>query len=559
MDFDSLARRDLQFFCKKNKIQANMTNIAMADALKALEIVEGIDEYLNQSESTFDQSPTSVAKNLPSAARTAARTTRRKPTKDETQSSELVTRSCYVTSKSLAGEMEQENRNANLLQDPSGPQSRRRAAANSVAMTLEVTDIEPEANVIKTPAARSTRRAQAAASSKKEESVQRVYSTRRSVKLLEEYMADLSLKTKESINVPKKDEDSPAGSKLEAKSDGNSKRTEEAEVISVRDLNDSLEKEWDGSKNDPDLDILYGDLGDITFFDANTTKEQLNGIESNTVPASDSFVLVQGQETSQEDDFVVVDHAAFTTMNIVACNKESESEQMKNDSESDSEETEYETDPWEHNDSGVVDDSNQEAFESKVSTSDDVSKVDSVPTVLVADESKELDSEESSEPEEEEIRMSDEFVDDNESEVSQVSDMKKAQASSPPLAEKDHESDSDEWSDFEIDEIDENSFGSEELVDSESEAAPVSDKKKTPTCPLEAESMALVADDNKNKENVEEMVLLNNNGERKAEAEAEAKKIDEERLKDVSMRQLTKMVKELALKSKSRPQHKYLD
>ncbi|KFK37755.1 hypothetical protein AALP_AA3G025700 [Arabis alpina] len=531
MDFDSLARRDLQFFCKRNKIPANMTNLAMADALKALEIVEGIDEFMNQS-------PISVAKNLPSAARTAAR---RKTTKDETQSSELVTRSCYVTSKSVAGEMEQENRNLNVLQNP------------SVAMKLEVTDMELEANVSKTPAARSTRRTQVPASSKKDESVQRVYSTRRSVKLLEEYMADLSLKTKENINEPKKkNDDLPAGSKIQAESDDKSEKTEEAEVISVRDLNDSLEKE---SKNDPDLDILYGDLGDITFFDANTTKEQLNGRESNTVPASDSFVLVEGQETSQEDDFVVVDHDASTTTNIVACNKESESEQMKNDSEPESEETEYETDPWEDDDSGVVDD------ESKVPASDNVSMGDSVPTVLIVDESEELDAEES-EPEEEEICESDELIDDNESEVSQVSDMKKAaQASSSPLAEKEHGSDSDEWSDFEIGEIDENSFECEELVESESEAAPVSDKKKTPASPFEAESMALVTDNNKkkNKENVEEMVL-DNNGESKAEAEAKKtkKQIEEERLNEVSMRQLTKMVKDLALKSKSRPQHKYL-
>lgn len=166
----------------------------------------------------MNQSPTSVAKNLPSAARTAARTTRRKTTKDDTQSSELVTRSCLVTSKSLAGEMDQENKNTNMLQDPSVPQSRRRAAATSVAVKLDVTDIKPEANVSKTPAAaRSTRRAQVAASSKKDETVQRVYSTRRSVRLLEESMADLSLKTKESLNVPSKKtedaerEDSPAG------------------------------------------------------------------------------------------------------------------------------------------------------------------------------------------------------------------------------------------------------------------------------------------------------------------------------------------------------------
>lgn len=171
-----------------------------------------MDEFMDPSR---DQSPTSVARNLPSAARTAARPTRRKTTKDETQSSELVTRSCYVVNKSLAGEMDQENKNMNMLQNPSVPQSRRRAAATSVSVKLDVTDMMPEANVSKTPAARSTRRAQAAASSKKDESVQRVYSTRRSVRLLEESMADLSLKT----NVPAKKhedaerEDSPAGMK----------------------------------------------------------------------------------------------------------------------------------------------------------------------------------------------------------------------------------------------------------------------------------------------------------------------------------------------------------
>lgn len=74
-----------------------------------------------------------------------------------------------------------------------------------------------------------------------------------------------------------------AGSKFQAKSDENSENTDKGGVMSGRDLNDSLEKEWDGSKNDPDLDILYGDLGDITFFDASTSKEHLNrtGIHTN--------------------------------------------------------------------------------------------------------------------------------------------------------------------------------------------------------------------------------------------------------------------------------------
>ncbi|KAJ6846435.1 uncharacterized protein M6B38_280830 [Iris pallida] len=45
MDFHSLTRRALQSLCKKNKIQANMTNVAMADALKALPAVEGLEEF----------------------------------------------------------------------------------------------------------------------------------------------------------------------------------------------------------------------------------------------------------------------------------------------------------------------------------------------------------------------------------------------------------------------------------------------------------------------------------------------------------------------------------
>lgn len=39
MDYHSLTRRELQTLCKKNKIPANITNVAMADALKALQFV----------------------------------------------------------------------------------------------------------------------------------------------------------------------------------------------------------------------------------------------------------------------------------------------------------------------------------------------------------------------------------------------------------------------------------------------------------------------------------------------------------------------------------------
>ncbi|CAH9070149.1 unnamed protein product [Cuscuta europaea] len=51
MDFGSLTRRELQSLCKKNKIPANRSNVAMADALKALKLVEGIEDFLNPLES----------------------------------------------------------------------------------------------------------------------------------------------------------------------------------------------------------------------------------------------------------------------------------------------------------------------------------------------------------------------------------------------------------------------------------------------------------------------------------------------------------------------------
>ncbi|PHU17635.1 Ubiquitin-like-specific protease 1A [Capsicum chinense] len=53
MDFHSLAvtRRELQAVCKKNKIPANMTNVAMADALQSRQFVDGIEEVLKTCES----------------------------------------------------------------------------------------------------------------------------------------------------------------------------------------------------------------------------------------------------------------------------------------------------------------------------------------------------------------------------------------------------------------------------------------------------------------------------------------------------------------------------
>ncbi|KAL3521749.1 hypothetical protein ACH5RR_019898 [Cinchona calisaya] len=86
MDFHSLTRRQLQALCKKNKIPANITNLAMADALTALPTVEGIEDL------SSNESP---GKSLVSSSISVSRTTRRKTTtvkQDESESLHTSTR-----------------------------------------------------------------------------------------------------------------------------------------------------------------------------------------------------------------------------------------------------------------------------------------------------------------------------------------------------------------------------------------------------------------------------------------------------------------------------------
>ncbi|RWR87280.1 muscle M-line assembly protein unc-89 [Cinnamomum micranthum f. kanehirae] len=87
MDFHSLSRKDLQTLCKKNKIPANLTNVAMADALQALQIVEGFEDlHLQSVPSTPRLSPELPEKaesGSPDLLRTCRRTsTRTRSVKD---------------------------------------------------------------------------------------------------------------------------------------------------------------------------------------------------------------------------------------------------------------------------------------------------------------------------------------------------------------------------------------------------------------------------------------------------------------------------------------------
>ncbi|GMI88750.1 hypothetical protein HRI_002544300 [Hibiscus trionum] len=174
MDFHCLSRKELQFLCKKNKIPANITNVAMADALKALELVEGLEEIQNQS-----QSPEKTVNKeiLGTVTRTS---TRRKPSKDELQSTQSTIRTRRTATKTMG--VEEENKNLNVPE-------------------IDVKDLM-KSDMLETPLPSGRRRpgvgsTRTKANAQKEGSMQRAYGTRQSVRLLEKGMAGLCIKESE--------------------------------------------------------------------------------------------------------------------------------------------------------------------------------------------------------------------------------------------------------------------------------------------------------------------------------------------------------------------------
>ncbi|KAL2228099.1 UNVERIFIED_CONTAM: hypothetical protein Sindi_1789600 [Sesamum indicum] len=99
-------RRELQALCKKNKIPANVTNAAMADALKALQLVEGIEELMQLSQSETAQSstesPVRCEVTSPYVPPTGGRSTRRRNVaKEEPESVKPMTRTRRTACKTL--------------------------------------------------------------------------------------------------------------------------------------------------------------------------------------------------------------------------------------------------------------------------------------------------------------------------------------------------------------------------------------------------------------------------------------------------------------------------
>ncbi|KAL5565132.1 hypothetical protein UlMin_028296 [Ulmus minor] len=208
MDFHSLTRKELQALSKRNKIPANITNVAMADALVALQHVEGLEEILNKSTSDSQQFPEETMIGSPEAPRTSCRTTtRQKPIKEEQGNSDV-----HNTPAPLTG--------------------RRRAVPVSARQRTE--------------------------SCKVESLVQRVYSTRRSVRLLEKTMEKLTMDedgNTESIKMDDLDDDSTnfgmPGDNSQTISEVCSGETDQFEVSSK--LKDDVQEKIDASGNEVEV------------------------------------------------------------------------------------------------------------------------------------------------------------------------------------------------------------------------------------------------------------------------------------------------------------------
>ncbi|KAG4189444.1 hypothetical protein ERO13_A08G223300v2 [Gossypium hirsutum] len=232
MDFDCLTRKELQFLCKRNKIPANITNVAMADALKALEIVEGLEEFKNQSQSP-EKIMNKTSQEIPS---TIFRTsTRRKPTKEEHQTAQSTVPTRKTTRRTA--ELDEENKNLNVTETET-PAVTTNTSKRAKKTEPEVKD-QRKSDLVETPALQSGRRKPGVGSTRRkvEDTLQTGYGTRRSVRLLEKCMEGLSLKESEKMEPLKVNE------MVEGEVQNNNGQSEELPL--ARNLSASLEDERD--------------------------------------------------------------------------------------------------------------------------------------------------------------------------------------------------------------------------------------------------------------------------------------------------------------------------
>ncbi|KAL0382512.1 UNVERIFIED_CONTAM: hypothetical protein Scaly_0538500 [Sesamum calycinum] len=212
MDFHSLTRRALQALCKKNKIPANMTNSAMADALKALQLVEGIEELMQLSQSETAQSstesPVRCEVTSPYVPPTGGRSTRRRNVaKEEPETVKPMTRTRRTPCKTLVKDADESQAHITetpaLVAQTNRKKSQMASACRKMDSQLMECVEEEKKDVLITPAPMgvTSRRRRV----KEESAVQKVYSTRRSVRLAEKNVEKLNVAENEGSELFKKE------------------------------------------------------------------------------------------------------------------------------------------------------------------------------------------------------------------------------------------------------------------------------------------------------------------------------------------------------------------
>ncbi|XP_074372363.1 uncharacterized protein LOC141713049 isoform X2 [Apium graveolens] len=175
MDFHSLPRRDLQALCKLNAIPANITNVAMADALSSLHTVEGLEDFLNRSPERKALTAAKVPRTGPRAS------TQSKPIANASESVQPMAKGTRLTTRRvISDDIMHESKTSAI-------RSSRKTVELPKTESEGIGDVEKK-GVTGTPAlAASSRRSQVARKSSVKEvsTVQRVYSTRRSARLTE--------------------------------------------------------------------------------------------------------------------------------------------------------------------------------------------------------------------------------------------------------------------------------------------------------------------------------------------------------------------------------------
>ncbi|XP_071714815.1 uncharacterized protein [Rutidosis leptorrhynchoides] len=294
MDFHSLTRKELQSLCKLNKIPANITNVAMADALQSLDIVEGIEEYLNvtQSETTdLAESTKTVEVSSPKAPKTRCRTTTR-PKVKSTETENLPPTSTRTTRRGTNIKGVEEPKK-DVLKTPAISSSRRKASPSSSCRNVSSQLNECEDEVTEA----------SDVSPRKEYTELKKHTTRRSTRLTAKKSEELSVK-----------KDSEKAIKIDSFSDERVEEVQENTVesgntnVQVGDICDAFEK----------LDVLVVEEGDGSLVHEETVNVEAIHI------------------SEEEKDFGEIDQESDESSNL--CEDGDFGEQQKNEEKFDTDE-----------------------------------------------------------------------------------------------------------------------------------------------------------------------------------------------------------------------------